>query len=169
MTVRETFDFSGRCQGVGTRYEMLEELSRREKEAGIKPDPEIDAFMKAISVSGQRTNLFTDYVLKVLPPSLLLNQRQSSFLFSFCLKLNLEHFLQILGLDICADIIVGNEMRRGISGGQRKRVTTGMFLLQVNHFAGFVGIGNETDFNLWLFLIFGRGDVGWTSKGTVYG
>lgn len=66
MTVRETFDFSGRCQGVGTRYEMLEELSRREKEAGIKPDPEIDAFMKAISVSGQRTNLFTDYVLKVL-------------------------------------------------------------------------------------------------------
>ncbi|KAG7034516.1 ABC transporter G family member 34, partial [Cucurbita argyrosperma subsp. argyrosperma] len=99
MTVRETFDFSGRCQGVGTRYEMLEELSRREKEAGIKPDPEIDAFMKAISVSGQRTNLFTDYVLK------------------------------IMGLDICADIIVGNEMRRGISGGQRKRVTTGEMLV----------------------------------------
>lgn len=34
---------------------------------------------------------------------------------------------QILGLDICADIIVGDEMRRGISGGQRKRVTTGRF------------------------------------------
>ena len=40
-----------------------------------------------------------------------------------------------MGLDICADIIVGNEMRRGISGGQRKRVTTGMFL-HVNHFDG---------------------------------
>lgn len=26
--------------------EMLMELSRREKEAGIKPDPEIDMFMK---------------------------------------------------------------------------------------------------------------------------
>ncbi|GAB2216582.1 hypothetical protein Droror1_Dr00024357 [Drosera rotundifolia] len=35
MTVRETFDFSGRCFGVGTRYDLLAELSRREKEAEI--------------------------------------------------------------------------------------------------------------------------------------
>lgn len=34
--------------------------------------------------------------------------------------------LKILGLEICADTIVGNEMVRGISGGQRKRVTTGI-------------------------------------------
>lgn len=99
LTVRETLDFSGRCLGVGTRYELLAELSRREKQAGIKPDPEIDAFMKAISVQGQETSLVTDYVLK------------------------------ILGLDICADIIVGDEMRRGISGGQKKRVTTGEMLV----------------------------------------
>ena len=65
MTVRETLDFSGRCLGVGTRYEMLAELSRREREAGIKPDPEIDAFMKATAMSGQETSLVTDYVLKV--------------------------------------------------------------------------------------------------------
>lgn len=73
MTVRETLDFSGRCLGVGTRYEMLLELSRREKEAGIKPDPEIDAFMKATALAGQETSLITDYVLKVyfLIPSLL--------------------------------------------------------------------------------------------------
>ncbi|RVW54373.1 Pleiotropic drug resistance protein 2 [Vitis vinifera] len=99
MTVRETLDFSGRCLGVGTRYEMLVELSRREKEAGIKPDPEIDAFMKATAMAGQETSLITDYVLK------------------------------ILGLDICADIMVGDEMRRGISGGQKKRVTTGEMLV----------------------------------------
>lgn len=65
MTVRETLDFSGRCLGVGMRYDLLAELSRREKEAGIKPDPEIDAFMKATSMTGLETSLVTDYVLKV--------------------------------------------------------------------------------------------------------
>lgn len=39
--------------------------------------------------------------------------------------MNDDLVLQILGLDICADTIVGNEMLRGISGGQKKRVTTG--------------------------------------------
>ncbi|KAG6418675.1 hypothetical protein SASPL_120879 [Salvia splendens] len=82
-----------------SRYELLAELSRREKDAGIKPDPEIDAFMKAIAVSGQRTSLVTHSVLKVL------------------------------GIDICADTMVGDEMRRGISGGQKKRVTTGEMLV----------------------------------------
>ncbi|KAL1822524.1 hypothetical protein ACET3Z_009302 [Daucus carota] len=99
MTVRETLDFSGRCLGVGTRYELLSELSRREKQANIKPEPEIDTFMKATAVAGQKTSLVTDYVLK------------------------------ILGLDICADIMVGDDMRRGISGGQKKRATTGEMLV----------------------------------------
>ncbi|RLM48621.1 ABC transporter G family member 48-like [Panicum miliaceum] len=98
MTVRETLDFSRRCLGIGARYEMLAELARRERDAGIKLDPEIDAFMKATAVQGQETNILTDVTLKVL------------------------------GLDICADIIVGDEMIRGISGGQKKRVTTGEML-----------------------------------------
>jgi hypothetical protein len=73
MTVRETLAFAARCQGVGTRYgmygyvtshtwtwsyerkglllseyvtDMLTELSRREKHAKIKPDPDIDVYMK---------------------------------------------------------------------------------------------------------------------------
>lgn len=32
---------------------------------------------------------------------------------------------KMLGLDVCADVLVGDEMRRGISGGQKKRVTIG--------------------------------------------
>ncbi|GMN39375.1 hypothetical protein TIFTF001_008608 [Ficus carica] len=99
MTVRETFDFSARFLGVGSRYEMLAELLRREKEARIKPDPEIDAFMKATAMSGQETSLITDYVLR------------------------------ILGLEHCADTIVGDMMRRGISGGEKKRVSIGEMLV----------------------------------------
>ncbi|KAL9440125.1 hypothetical protein AB3S75_018895 [Citrus x aurantiifolia] len=99
MTVRETLAFSARCQGVGPRYEVLQELSRREKAANIKPDPDIDLIMKAASLEGQEKNVVTDYVLK------------------------------ILGLEVCADTMVGDEMLRGISGGQRKRLTTGEMLV----------------------------------------
>jgi ABC-type multidrug transport system ATPase subunit len=34
-----------------------------------------------------------------------------------------------LGLEICADTLVGNEMKRGISGGQKKRLNTGEMLV----------------------------------------
>ncbi|XP_044500167.1 pleiotropic drug resistance protein 3-like isoform X2 [Mangifera indica] len=94
MTVRETLDFSARCQGIGSRADIMLEVSRREKEAGIVPDPDVDTYMKAISVEGLERTLQTDYVLK------------------------------ILGLDICADTMVGDVMRRGISGGQKRRLTT---------------------------------------------
>ncbi|XAR52749.1 Xenobiotic-transporting ATPase [Bertholletia excelsa] len=99
MTVRETLDFSACCQGTGSRAEIVAEVSRREKQAGIRPDPDIDAYMKATSIEGQKTILQTDYILK------------------------------ILGLDICADTLVGDAMRRGISGGQKKRLTTGEMIV----------------------------------------
>ncbi|KFK33826.1 hypothetical protein AALP_AA5G065100 [Arabis alpina] len=86
LTVRETLNFSAKCQGVGTRYDMLAELLRREKDLKIKPDPYLDALMKASVLKGHKENVVTDYVLKVL------------------------------GLDICADTIVGDNMKRGISG-----------------------------------------------------
>ncbi|WJX79099.1 hypothetical protein P8452_62252 [Trifolium repens] len=108
MTVRETLAFSARVQGVGPRYDLLAELSRREKHANIVPDPDIDVYMKAIATEGQKANLITDYVLRVL------------------------------GLEICADTVVGNAMLRGISGGQRKRVTTGEMLVGPKGVADFL-------------------------------
>ncbi|KAH8952003.1 hypothetical protein BDL97_09G061300 [Sphagnum fallax] len=99
MTVRETLDFSARCQGVGTRYEMLLELAKREKQHGIFPEKDVDVYMKATAVEGMQSSISTDYIMK------------------------------ILGLDICADILVGDNMHRGISGGQKKRVTTGEMIV----------------------------------------
>ncbi|KAF9690091.1 hypothetical protein SADUNF_Sadunf01G0159800 [Salix dunnii] len=64
MTVKETLDFSARCQGVGTRYDLLSELARREKDAGIFPEAEVDLFMKATAMEGVESSLITDYTLK---------------------------------------------------------------------------------------------------------
>ncbi|CAM0951025.1 unnamed protein product [Alopecurus aequalis] len=99
LTVRETVNFSAKCQGIGHRFDLLMELSRREKEENIKPDPEIDIYLKAAATGEQKAEVVTNHILK------------------------------ILGLDICADTLVGNNMLRGISGGQKKRVTTAEMLV----------------------------------------
>ncbi|KAL3581930.1 hypothetical protein D5086_016262 [Populus alba] len=66
MTVRETIDFSACCQGIGNRAEILMEVIRREKQAGIHPDYDVDTYMKGISVEGLKSTLQTDYILKVI-------------------------------------------------------------------------------------------------------
>ncbi|CAA0810621.1 ABC transporter G family member 32 [Striga hermonthica] len=98
MTVREVLEFSGLCQGPGYKSEMLMELLRREKNAGIDPDQDLDIFIKAVAL-GQQTSVLVEYIMK------------------------------ILGLDICADTLVGDEMLKGISGGQKKRLTTAELLM----------------------------------------
>lgn len=55
---------------------------------------------------------------------------QKSFNFSLSTKIYLT---KILGLDICADTLVGDEMLKGISGGQKKRLTTGLILLSFGY------------------------------------
>ncbi|KAJ6794307.1 ABC transporter G family member 41-like isoform X1 [Iris pallida] len=99
MTVRETLDFAARFQGVGSREDIMSEVILQEKQAGIVPDFEIDAYMKGISVAGLQKSLQTYYIIK------------------------------ILGLDMCSDTIAGDAMKRGISGGQKKRLTTGEMIV----------------------------------------
>ncbi|KAL0051690.1 hypothetical protein WJX82_000289 [Trebouxia sp. C0006] len=99
LTVRETFNFAARCQGTGHKAEELDELRKKEKEMGYTPDWELDAFMKAEIRKGKKDSIVTDLVIK------------------------------LLGLDVCSETLIGNDQIRGVSGGQRKRVTTGELLV----------------------------------------
>ncbi|CAM6085681.1 unnamed protein product [Calypogeia fissa] len=99
FTVRETLDYASRYQGVGTRFDMLTELLKREKELGIHPDSDVDYYMTATALEGVSHDLVTDYIIK------------------------------ILRLEVCKDTLIGDEMRRGVSGGQKKRVTIGELLV----------------------------------------
>lgn len=44
---------------------MLVELARREKQAGIHPEAEVDLFMKATAIEGEASSLITYYTLRV--------------------------------------------------------------------------------------------------------
>lgn len=99
MTVRETLRFAEYCQGFGYKQDMIMELLRREKNAGIRPDEDLDLFIKTVALGENKASLVVEYLMK------------------------------ILGLDICADTLVGDEMHKGISGGQMKRLTSGELLV----------------------------------------
>lgn len=78
--------------------ELLADMRKREKEMDIEPDWNVHAFQKAQVIQGQANSVATEYVIRML------------------------------GLDVCADTICGNHMMRGISGGQKKRVTSGKLI-----------------------------------------
>ncbi|CAM6088029.1 unnamed protein product [Calypogeia fissa] len=100
MTVRETLEYSAKSQDVGpSRYDLLTELLKREKELSIHPERDVHYYMKTSTMEETSSSVITDYLMT------------------------------ILGLDICADTIVGNETVRGISGGQKKRVTIGEMIV----------------------------------------
>nr|GEV58754.1 reverse transcriptase domain-containing protein [Tanacetum cinerariifolium] len=56
---------------------MLAELSRRERDANIKPDPDLDIFTKVASTSGQEESVVTDYILKCM------RTRSNFYLFNY--------------------------------------------------------------------------------------
>ncbi|KAF9591169.1 hypothetical protein IFM89_002124 [Coptis chinensis] len=87
-SVSSTLDLSPHPSIVVLPRDMMKEVTKKEKHAGIVPESDVDTYMKAIAIEGLKRSLQTDYILK------------------------------ILGLDICADTVVGNAMRRGISGGE---------------------------------------------------
>ena len=102
MTVRETLDFSARCQGIGDRAgrlcsasyghnhalillswsyrtffveDIMKELCRREKQAGIIPESDIDTYMKVTYL--QKNSLLLYHISKIVAAP-------SIFLFSHC-------------------------------------------------------------------------------------
>eukprot|EP00891_Asterochloris_glomerata_P003325 jgi/Astpho2/3325/fgenesh1_pm.00054_%23_6_t len=81
-----------KCSSVST---LLKELESREREAGIKPDAGVDAFLRARLREGITGSMSTEMVLS------------------------------LLGLTECRETLVGDDVIRGVSGGQKKRVSTG--------------------------------------------
>ena len=78
-------------------------------------------YFKGASTEGQKTSIVTDYILKVTSAWSVKVPQQLYPIY----QLFEVTSLQVLGLEVCADTIVGDQMVRGISGGQKKRVTTG--------------------------------------------
>ncbi|ERM97076.1 hypothetical protein AMTR_s00122p00121250 [Amborella trichopoda] len=76
MTVRETLAFSARCQGVGARYDLWTELSRREKEANIKPDPDLNIFMKVRMIY----MIITESLIIILTGEMVVGPSRSLFM-----------------------------------------------------------------------------------------
>ncbi|PRQ53699.1 putative ABC transporter, P-loop containing nucleoside triphosphate hydrolase [Rosa chinensis] len=108
MTVREALDFAARCQGIGSRAGAL-----------------FSSHLMAIVIFHKtRFNLeavaTTDIMKEVTR-----REKQEGIVPDS----DIDTYMKILGLDMCAETIVGDPMQRGISGGQKKRLTTGEMMI----------------------------------------
>lgn len=107
----------------------MKDLIRLEKEQDIRPSPEIDAFMKVIIILN--SIILPMNFLHALGYILILcanGHVQASSVAGKKHSVSTDYVLKVLGLDVCAETVVGSDMLRGVSGGQRKRVTTGLSL-----------------------------------------
>jgi len=105
LTVRETLDFASACQ------------------RGVKPanGTRVDFERDNNTLSGEHFDRSGTQDMQGLSGNLDKYDAIASK--------NVDVILRLLGLDGCADTIVGNAAIRGVSGGQRRRVTTGEVLV----------------------------------------
>ena len=68
---------------------------RKEKEQGITPDAALAKLSEAILHNHKGGNIMVEITAR------------------------------LLGLDVCIETVVGNDLLKGISGGQKRRVTSG--------------------------------------------
>ena len=107
----------------------MTDLARLEKERDIRPSPEIDAFMKVVILNSPTLSLSLSLSSNYILETNLI--AQASAFGGRTHSISTDYVLKVLGLDVCSETIVGNDMLRGVSGGQKRRVTTGFSLTQL--------------------------------------
>ncbi|KXZ55191.1 hypothetical protein GPECTOR_3g336 [Gonium pectorale] len=103
LTVGETLEFAAKCQGAEAAKRLIDLLREREAAAGIQPD---DADLDHLLGMTHGPNTSAVVVQLVA---------------------------RMLGIDHVLDTLVGNEMIKGISGGQKRRVTLGEMAVGLAH------------------------------------